>query len=194
MTSPKRDVDFPRERDTSRNKILEIVEDFNEKSYNNNGKPWKSSRILRVKPNFFMFIIFRHFSFCFSKIFHFSFLIHFFVFFCSKSDFFWPNCFKISCNISFKTSRGAPLWAQKKSFSFFKKSKTFSFFFFLFFSRKKVSSLLFSCISFTYVSLLASVSEFNCFHRSRCSMEMWCPDDLGRDSWDWVGPPAWERA
>ena len=21
-------------------------------------------------------------------------------------------------------------------------------------------------------------------------MEMWCPDDIGRDSWDWVGPPA----
>ena len=25
-------------------------------------------------------------------------------------------------------------------------------------------------------------------------MEMWCPDEIGRDSWDWVGPPAWERA
>ena len=35
---------------------------------------------------------------------------------------------------------------------------------------------------------LALVSEFNCFLQSRCSMEMWCPDDLGRDSWDWVGP------
>ena len=23
---------------------------------------------------------------------------------------------------------------------------------------------------------------------------MWCPDDIGRESWDWVGPPAWERA
>ena len=21
-------------------------------------------------------------------------------------------------------------------------------------------------------------------------MEMWCPDDTRRDSWDWVGPPA----
>ena len=25
-------------------------------------------------------------------------------------------------------------------------------------------------------------------------MEMWCPDDIGRDSWDWVGPLAWGRA
>ena len=25
-------------------------------------------------------------------------------------------------------------------------------------------------------------------------MEMWCPGDFWRDSWDWVGPPAWERA
>ena len=23
---------------------------------------------------------------------------------------------------------------------------------------------------------------------------MWCLDDMVRDSWDWVGPPAWERA
>ena len=42
--------------------------------------------------------------------------------------------------------------------------------------------------------MLALVSEFNCFFRSRCSMEMWCPDDIGRDSWDWVGPPASGRA
>ena len=34
-----------------------------------------------------------------------------------------------------------------------------------------------------------SVSEFNRrrFLRGRCSMEMWCPDDIGWDSWDWVG-------
>ena len=62
------------------------------------------------------------------------------------------------------------------------------------FSEEKVSSFLFSCISFKYFKLLALVSEFNCFLRSRCSMEMWCPDDMGRDSWDWVGPPAWGRA
>ena len=50
--SPKRVVDFHRERDTFRNKIMEIVEEFG-KNYNSNGKPWKSSRILREKPNFF---------------------------------------------------------------------------------------------------------------------------------------------
>ena len=54
--------------------------------------------------------------------------------------------------------------------------KSFFFSFFLYF--------------FQYFLLLALVSEFNCFLRSRCSMEMWCPDDKGRDSWDWVGPPA----
>ena len=70
----------------------------------------------------------------------------------------------------------------------------FFFFFFLFFLKKKVSSFRFSCISFKYVLLLALVSEFNCFLRSRCSMEIWCPGDIGRDSWDWVGPPAWGRA
>ena len=33
----------------SETKIMDIFEDFDEKSYNNNGKPLKSSRILRVK-------------------------------------------------------------------------------------------------------------------------------------------------
>ena len=60
----KRVVDFPREGDTYRNKIMEIVENFDEKSYNNNGKHWKSSRILRVKQHYFIFSLFttvRHF-------------------------------------------------------------------------------------------------------------------------------------
>ena len=73
---------------------------------------------------------------------------------------------------------------------FFICEKCFPFSFFIF-SEEKVSSFLFSCISFKYFLMLALVSEFNCFLRSRCSMEMWCPDDIGRDSWDWVGPPAW---
>ena len=61
------------------------------------------------------------------------------------------------------------------------------FIFFFFFSDEKVSSFLFSFISFKYVLLLAFVSEFNCFLHSRCSMEMWCPDDIGRDSWIGLG-------
>ena len=40
--TPERVVEFPLERDTFRNKIMEIVEDFDEKNYINNGKPWKS--------------------------------------------------------------------------------------------------------------------------------------------------------
>ena len=51
----------------SETKIRELVEDFDE-NYNNNGKPWKSSRILCVNPNFFIFSFFIIFSF----FFHFS--------------------------------------------------------------------------------------------------------------------------
>ena len=60
-------------------------------------------------------------------------------------------------------------------FSFFVHFFFFDFLMFFIFSFfRKVYSFLFSC-----------------FLRSRCSMEMWCPDDIGRDSWDRVGPPAW---
>ena len=110
--------------------------------------------------------------------------------------------------------RYLPLWALFSFFSYFFFLPFFVFFFFFshflfissffdflifsfsffIFSEEKVSSFLFSCISFKYFLLLALVSEFDCFLRSRCSMEMWCPDDVGRDSWDWVGPPAWGRA
>ena len=84
---PKRVVDFPRERDTFRNKIMGIVEDFDEKNYNNNGKPWKSSRILRVKPFFFIFLLFSFmfihflsFSFIFFHVLSCSFIFSFFHF------------------------------------------------------------------------------------------------------------------
>ena len=76
--SVKRVDDFPRERDTFRNKIMEIVEHFDEKRYNNNGKPWKSSRILRVNPNFFIFLELFIFFLYFSFLLHF---FHFFIFF-----------------------------------------------------------------------------------------------------------------
>ena len=84
----KQIVDFPLERETVRNKIMEIVEDFDAESFNNNnnGKPWKSSRILSVNPYVFhfsfFFIIFLHFSFFF-HVFIFSFFSFFHVFFFS---------------------------------------------------------------------------------------------------------------
>ena len=56
---------------------MEIVEDFDEKSYNNNGKLWKSSRIFRLNPMFFHLSFFFHH---FSTFFPFSFF-HFFFFF-----------------------------------------------------------------------------------------------------------------
>ena len=57
---PKRVVDFLLEK-TFRKQNHEIVEDFDEKSYNNNGKSWKSSRILRVNPFFHVSFFFHHF-------------------------------------------------------------------------------------------------------------------------------------
>ena len=58
------------------------------------------------------------------------------------------------------------------------------------------SWFFFFAFSFKYISLLASVSEIysRCVLCSRCSMKMWRPDDIGRDSQDWVGPPTRERA
>ena len=98
---PKRVVYFPCERDTFRNKLMETVKDFDEKSYNNNGKPKKPSRILRVKPNFFIFSLFINFSsffffsffffffhFLFFNVFIFSFF-HFFTIFLHSSSFFF---------------------------------------------------------------------------------------------------------
>ena len=70
----------------------------------------------------------------------------------------------------------------------------FFIFFFIFSEEKSFFFSFFLYISCNFVLLLALVSEFNCFLRSRCSMEMWCLYDIGRDSWDWVGPPAWGRA
>ena len=78
---PKRVVDFLRERDTFRNIIMEIVKDFREKSNNNDGKPWKSPRILRVKPfHCFHFVI----VFVFLHFFIFSFSSFFFIFLMKK--------------------------------------------------------------------------------------------------------------
>ena len=86
--TPKRVVDFPLKRDTFRNKIMEIVEDFDEKSYNNNGKPLEIVEDFASESIFFIFlsfsIIFLHFfvfvhSFIFF-IFSLFFIFHFFNF------------------------------------------------------------------------------------------------------------------
>ena len=78
------------------------------KSYNNNGKPWNSSRILRVNPNFFIFHcssfffifllpFFFHFSCSFFHCFLFCNVFHFFVFsflhFLHFSSFFFFSAF-----------------------------------------------------------------------------------------------------
>ena len=111
--------------------------------------------------------------------------------------FFGLNCFKMSCNISeknmFLSRLGEYLFGP--SFPLISLVHTCflfpSFSFFLFFSFS-----CFQCFSLFAFSFLAFVSGFTkrCFLHSGCSMEMWCPDDIGRDSWDWVGPPARETA
>ena len=65
-------------------------------------------------------------------------------------------------------------------FSFFlRKSFFFSFFLYffqIFFIRWRL------CQSLTVSSVVGA------------PWRLWRPDDIGRDNWDWVGPPAWERA
>ena len=142
------------------------------------------------------------FLFCF---FFFVFLYHCFFFLSGAQNFFLGlNFVTISRHISYQKKKinfsirlgGHPFEAFFFLFSF-----SFSFFFlFLFLFLGSCSSFLFCFFlkkkrpSF-FFSFLAFVSRFNkgCFLRSRCSMEMWCLDDTGRDSWDWVGPLAWER-
>ena len=125
----KRVVDFPLERDTFRSKIMEIVKDFDEKSYNNNGKSWKSSRILRMNP-------FKKFSFFFH---HFSSFFHFLIY--SFSHFFEKKI------ISF---------FHFFIFSFFHFFIFFKFsFFFIFFHFLPFSIMFFHFLSFS-LSLLGA--------------------------------------
>ena len=114
----------------------------------------------------------------------------------SKSVFLGLNFVTISLNISFKKKfncsahlggRGTPFGP---SFPFFPPFffLPFSFLFhFLFFLKKKKCFSLFSFLAFVSGFFFKKKS-------SRCSTEMWCLYDIGRDSWDWVGPPAWGRA
>ena len=79
---PKRVVDFPRKETHSETKSLKSSRIWTKKSNNNNsGKPWKSSRIFRVKPKLFIFsLFFIFFIFSFLSFFHFSsFFLFFFI-------------------------------------------------------------------------------------------------------------------
>ena len=158
-------------------------------------KSWKSSRISTKKVTTttgFMFVLFFHcfiyfiilffFNFFLSFFFNFSFLFDLFFFFL-----FWP---------------GRDVYSFEASFPFFLPFSCFPFLFSFIFFHFPFSVLLekmcfvFFPLFFKYMPLPAFVLGFykRCFLRSRCSMEVWCPDDTGRDSWDWVGPPAQERA
>ena len=112
------------DRNTFRNKIMEIVKEFDEKGYNN-GRPWKSSKILRMNPFF-------HFSF-FSQIFlHFSitkiiFILSFFSFFVVFSFFSFFLFSFFSCKSFFIFS-----FFHFFNFSFFFIFFDFSFIFFHF--------------------------------------------------------------
>ena len=200
---------------------MEIVEDFSCESifsffFHHFSSFFRFFHFLHFYIFSFIFFHFLSFSFIFFHFLSFSFIFFHFLSVYSQNLIFWGlNFVTISLDSSYaKINFCAHLgwYTLSALFSFFSyffpPFFVFSFFFFLIFcsflhflmffifhfSEEQVSSFLPASISFKYVLMLALVSEFNCFLRSRCSMEMWCPDDLGRDSWDWVGPPAWERA
>ena len=140
----------------------------------------------------FSVILFHVLSFFF---FFFSFVFSFFLFLFlfvggSKPIFFWTSIslrFLLTfpfekINFSARVGEGFTLLGPLFSWILF-----FFSFFFLFCLK---------CFSLFVFLFWHFVSGFNksCFLRSRCSTEMWCSDDIGRDSWDWVGPPAWRRA
>ena len=138
--TPTRVLDFRRERDTTRNKIMEIVKDFVEKSYNNNGKPWKSSRILRVKRK---------------TLFKSSEISQFLLFFLQKSVFFMfpffllSVLFIVSFFIFLNVSSCLFISVHCSSFCFLCLFSLFFFFFiflFLHFFCFLVFSFSFSCI------------------------------------------------
>ena len=160
----------------------------------NNDKPSKSSRFLRVKQKklgkssnishslFFMFFI-CSMCFCFSSCFFFPILlfsIHFSMclFFCFFL--FFGRCERKENRRKVPSVKMAIFPSENSILG----------------PRCTGEGPCFHVFSFFHVSLLALVSEFNfrCFLRDRCSMEIWFPDDMGRESWGWVGPPSWERA
>ena len=167
-----------------------------------------------IFSSFFHSSIFLHFFiFRFSSIFHFHFYLFLFFFFSFSScfSFSFLGCSKSDIFLASTASRFLTAFLSQKSFwlsrlaggsnpfeAFFPVFSPFSCFSFICSFSQYVCSFPEKCVFFFFsnFSFLAFVSRFSnrCFLRSRCSTETWCPDDNGRDSWDWVGPPAWERA
>ena len=168
--TPNRVIDFPRERDTFRNTIMEIVKDFDEKSYNNNGKPWKSSRILRVNPFFSFFFLFSSFFFIF-PFFHFFHFFMFFIFFIYHFLFFhFFSFFHFSFFLFFQFCHFFhffPFFIFHFFSFFFHFLSIFSFFsiflFFQFFIFRPFSSIFFHFLSFSFIFfsfVVCSKSDF----------------------------------
>ena len=95
----------------SETKSLKSSRISKKKSYNNNGYPWKSSKILRLNPNFFIFFHFSYFFSIFSFFFHFFHFSHFFIFlihFFHFCIFSFVSCLPIfsffSCSLMFKST------------------------------------------------------------------------------------------
>ena len=128
-----------------------------------------------------------------------------FSFSCSKCNFSGPQLlhdflqhFFQKINFLSGFGRVPPL----KLFSFF---HIFSCFFIFLFSFSKFfyfSAFLENCVPSLFC-FFPNMCRFKHLYlgftkdvslRSRCSTEMWCLDDRGRDSWNWVGPPTWERS
>ena len=119
---PKRVVDFPRERDTFRNTIMEIVEDFDEKSYYNNGKPstcifsffifFFSLFFPLLFFSFFLFSFFFQFCFIFFFAFFFIFLSFSFIFFYFSDIFFHFLSFSFIFFVFVGCSKSDFFWPQ----------------------------------------------------------------------------------
>ena len=150
------------------------------KSYNNNGKPFAFFHFFFYHFFFFFSVLFQSSMFFFISFFHFS--------------FFTFSLWKSWAILRVKTKqleifRGFAFFHFSSCFFIF-----FMFFFFFFFLR-----FFFSFIFLPFQKYFIARHQYQsftcrCFLRCRCSMEMWCSGDKGRESWGWVGPPAEERA
>ena len=126
-----------RGKETHSENHIEIVDDLVEKSYNNNnGKPLKSSKILRLKPNFFILLNFS--SFFFTVFFLISY-IAFSNFSCLSLFFF--IFLQLFLKIVFICHKFSSCLFIFFIFSFF------HFFFFSFFVRLRVAALASGVIS-----------------------------------------------